>query len=53
MPHTMIAGIVGKPMPSAMTTISRSVESHYICLAAEESRVNGGKLVSIDEFATQ
>lgn len=41
----------GKPMPGAMTTISRSVESHYICLAAEESRVNGGQLVYIDEFA--
>ena len=43
----------GKPMPTAMTTIGRSVESHYICLAAEESRVNGGHLVYIDEFAQQ
>ena len=41
----------GKPMPSAMTTIGRSVESHYVALAAEESRVNGGQLVYIDEFA--
>lgn len=41
----------GKPMPSAMTTISRSVESHYVCLAAEESRLHGGQLVYIDEFA--
>ena len=41
----------GKPMPSAMTTIARSVESHYVALAAEESRLNGGQLVLIDEFA--
>jgi len=41
----------GKPMPTAMTTIARSVESHYVCLAAEESRVHGGQLVYIDEFA--
>ena len=41
----------GKPMPSAMTTIARSVESHYICLAAEESRVNGGQLIDMDEFS--
>ena len=41
----------GKPMPSAMTTISRSVESHYVCLAAEESRLQGGQLVYIDEFS--
>ncbi len=41
----------GKPMPSAMTTISRSVESHYVCLAAEESRLHGGQLVYIDEFS--
>ena len=41
----------GKPMPTAMTTIARSVESHYVALAAEESRLNGGQLVLIDEFA--
>ena len=41
----------GKPMPAAMTTISRSVESHYIALAAEESRTHGGQVVVIDEFA--
>ena len=43
----------GKPMPSAMTTISRSVESHYVCLAAEESRLHGGALVEIDEFSAR
>ena len=35
----------GKPMPSGMTTIARSVESHMVCLAAEESRLNGGQVV--------
>ena len=43
----------GKPMPSAMTTISRSVESHYVCLAAEESRLHGGQVVEIDEFSAR
>ena len=35
----------GKPMSSRMTTISRSVESHVVCLAAEESRLNGGQVI--------
>ena len=43
----------GKPMPTAMTTIARSVESHYVALAAEESRLHGGQLVDIDEFAAR
>ncbi len=32
------------------TAIENSVESHYMALAAEESRRNGGLLVSIDKF---
>ena len=40
----------GRGMSEALTTISRSVESHYACLAAEESRLNGGRLIVLDEF---
>lgn len=40
----------GKPMSPALTTISRSVESHYVALAAEESRTHGGQVVVLDEF---
>ena len=32
------------------TSIDNSVESHYMALAAEESRVNGGKLVELEKF---
>lgn len=41
----------GKPMSPALTTISRSVESHYVALAAEESRTHGGQVIMVDEFA--
>ncbi|MBQ8726750.1 MAG: Gfo/Idh/MocA family oxidoreductase [Clostridia bacterium] len=32
------------------TSIDNSVESHYMALAAEESRINGGKLVELKKF---
>ena len=35
---------------TADTSIDNSLESHYIALAAEESRLNGGKLVFINEY---
>ena len=41
----------GKPMNPALTTIARSVESHYVALAAEQSRLQGGQVVVLDEFA--
>ncbi len=34
----------------AITTIDRSVESHYVAMAAEDSRANGGVLISMDEY---
>ena len=40
----------GKGMSEALTTISRSVESHYACLAAEESRLQGGQMIVLDDF---
>ena len=41
----------GKPMSPALTTIDRSVESHYVALAAEASRLQGGQVIPVDEFA--
>lgn len=35
---------------SALTEITRSVESHYMAFAAEQSRVNGGQVVDMKEF---
>ena len=39
--------ISGEGKGSALTSISRSVESHLAALAAEESRLNGGRVVEI------
>ena len=35
---------------NASSAIEGSVESHYMALAAEESRLNGGKLVEIENY---
>ena len=32
------------------TTLAASLESHYVALAAEESRNNGGENIKIEEF---
>ena len=37
-------------LDSSVTTVDRSVESHYVAFAAEESRVKGGELVLMDDF---
>ncbi|MBQ8201959.1 MAG: Gfo/Idh/MocA family oxidoreductase [Clostridia bacterium] len=42
--------LAGKPASAALTTIDRSVESHYAALAAEKSRLQGGQVVVLDEF---
>lgn len=34
----------------ALTSIEQSVESHYVALAAEQSRLSHGKVISLDEF---
>lgn len=39
-----------KEMGGNITSIEHSVESHYIALAAEESRLNGGKVVKIADY---
>ena len=33
-----------------VTSLEKSMESHYCALAAEESRVNGGKVIELDEY---
>ena len=36
--------------PQVATSIDESIESHYIALAAEESRLNGGALVELAKY---
>jgi len=38
---------------TSVTTIERSVESHIMAFAAEDSRLRGGELVKIDDFKKQ
>ena len=40
----------GAPPTERTTTLENSMESHYIALAAEESRLCGGKLIDLEEF---
>ncbi len=40
----------GRGMSEALTTIGRSVESHYACLAAEASRLQGGQVIALEDF---
>ena len=35
---------------SAITFLDRSAQSHYLAFAAEKSRVEGGQLISMDDF---
>lgn len=42
-----------KDAGEALTTIDKSVESHFMAMAAEQSRLEGGKLINIKEFASQ
>ena len=36
--------------PQVATSIDESIESHYMALAAEESRLAGGQLVQIEKY---
>lgn len=42
--------IEGREPEKSMTTLERSLESHYIALAAEKSRLEGGRVVELDEL---
>jgi len=35
---------------SSITSIDRSTESHYVALAAEQSRINGGEVIDLDDY---
>ncbi len=41
----------GEPHGDALTSVDASVESHIMALAAEESRLQGGKSIELDRFA--
>ncbi len=43
----------GKEPEKSMTTLERSLESHYIALAAEQSRLDGGNVVDMDKIRRQ
>ena len=45
--------IEGNPPTERTTTLQSSLESHYLALAAEESRLNGGKLIDLQEFRSR
>ncbi len=40
----------GSEATERTTTLENSMESHFMALAAEESRLHGGKVVDLDEF---
>lgn len=42
--------IEGREPEKSMTTLERSLESHYIALAAERSRLEGGRVVEMEEM---
>ena len=43
----------GGGQSDALTTIARSVESHYAALAAEESRLRRGEVIALDAFVQE
>ena len=38
---------------AALTSLRQSVESHYMALAAEESRLRGGQMIVLEEFVSR
>ena len=40
----------GSEATERTTTLENSMESHFIALAAEESRLNGGKVIELESF---
>ena len=44
----LVAG--GKPAGTALTSIDHSLESHYVALAAEKSRLENGKVIEISDI---
>ena len=53
MVHDLLDLVRGKITPEThpgITSIDKSIESHIVAMAAEESRVHGGKLIDIDDY---
>jgi len=46
----LVSLIEGKDVSASMTDVGETLESHVMALAAEESRVGGGKLVDTADF---
>ena len=42
--------VEGNGSGKALTSIEKSMESHYMALAAEESRLHGGRVIEMSEF---
>ena len=40
----------GSSANTSLTSIDRSMESHYACFAAEFSRLHGGESVDVGDF---
>lgn len=50
MVYSLIDMLRDGKVDSSITTIDRSVESHYVAMAAEESRINGGMAIDINDY---
>ena len=48
--RSMISYFRDGVLDGAVTTIDRSVESHYVAMAAEESRVRGGEKIELNDY---
>ena len=48
--ESFLSLLEGKPADASVTTLEQSVESHLIALAAEKSRLDGGKAVEMSEL---
>jgi len=48
--RSMIRYIRDGILDTSVTTIDRSVESHYVAMAAEESRLHEGEVVRLADY---
>ncbi len=44
---------IGNEVSKSLSSIDHSIESHFVALAAEESRVNGGQIIYMDEWMSK
>ncbi len=48
--YALVKGIKTEAELRSITSIDKSMESHYLALAAEESRVDSGKVIELNDF---